>query len=103
MIQNNEKIVFYALLGHLGTPKWTQKGTQMGGMYCLILKKVPKQIYRPILVRETVQNNQKIVFLMLVWDIWAPQMDPKRYVKACKWIRSIVQCLSLKISSYPNQ
>jgi hypothetical protein len=28
MVQNNQKIVFYAILGHLGTPKWTQKGTQ---------------------------------------------------------------------------
>jgi hypothetical protein len=28
MVQNNQKIVFsYAVLGHLGTPKWTQKGT----------------------------------------------------------------------------
>jgi hypothetical protein len=28
MVQNNQKLVFYAVLGHLGTPKWTQKGTQ---------------------------------------------------------------------------
>jgi hypothetical protein len=28
MVQNNLNIVFYAVLGHLGTPKCTQKGTQ---------------------------------------------------------------------------
>jgi hypothetical protein len=29
MVQNNQKKVdFYAVLGHLGTPKYTQKGTQ---------------------------------------------------------------------------
>jgi hypothetical protein len=24
----NQKIAFYAVLGHLGTPKWTRKGAQ---------------------------------------------------------------------------
>jgi hypothetical protein len=36
MVQNNQELVFYAVLGHLGTPKWTQKvhkGPQVDGMY----------------------------------------------------------------------
>jgi hypothetical protein len=28
MVQNNQKIVFYAILGHLGTPEWTQNSKQ---------------------------------------------------------------------------
>jgi hypothetical protein len=28
MVQNSEKMGVYAELGHLGTPNWTQKGTQ---------------------------------------------------------------------------
>jgi hypothetical protein len=28
MVQNNQKIVFYTVLGHSGTTKWTLKGNQ---------------------------------------------------------------------------
>jgi hypothetical protein len=28
MVKNNQKIVFYAVFSHLGTPKWTQNGTR---------------------------------------------------------------------------
>ena len=28
MVQINQKLGFFSVLGHLGTPKWTQKGTQ---------------------------------------------------------------------------
>ena len=36
---------------------------------------------RPILVGEMVQNNQKLVFFMLFWGIWAPQNGPKKVHK----------------------
>jgi hypothetical protein len=54
--KNTQKIVFYAVLGHLGTPKTTQKSTQRPAneqvvlSQCLRLKKAPNQINRPILV-----------------------------------------------------
>jgi ABC-type cobalt transport system substrate-binding protein len=46
MVQNNHKIVFYAILGHFGTLKWTQKvpkGLQLAGCMaqCLSLKISP--------------------------------------------------------------
>jgi hypothetical protein len=41
MVQNSQIMGVYAVLGHLGTPNWTQKGTQgpqVGGMYVLMSK-----------------------------------------------------------------
>jgi hypothetical protein len=48
---------------------------------CLSLKISPYQIIRSILVGEIVQNNQKIVFFMLFWGIWAPPKGPKKVIK----------------------
>jgi hypothetical protein len=73
MVQNNQKIGFYAVLGHLGTSKWTHKGTQMPARgrdvrpNIYASKKAANQINRPILVREMVQNNQKIEVLIYIF------------------------------------
>jgi hypothetical protein len=73
---------------------------------CLSLKYAPKQITRPIHLEEMVQNNQKTGFYSFLKNILGPfghpQIEPKRYLKACKWAGGMAQCLGLKISSYPN-
>ena len=57
-------------------------------------------------LEEMVQNNQKIGFYSFFFYILGPfgnpQIEPKRYPKACKWAGGMAQCLGLKISSYPN-
>jgi hypothetical protein len=47
----------------------------------LALKQVANQIKRFIFVREMVLNNQKIVFFLLFWGIWAPPNGPKEVFK----------------------
>ena len=47
------------------------------------------------------KKHKKLVF-WLFWTIWAPQMEPKRYLKARNCTRCMAQCLSLKMSPIPN-
>ena len=56
---------------------WAKFMTQ----FVLAWKKAPNQINRPILVEEMIQNNQKIVFSVLFWGIWAPLNGPKKVLK----------------------
>jgi hypothetical protein len=92
------------VLGHQGTPKWTQKSTQRPTNGPDLWPKVkaskwaPYQIIRPILVREIVRNNQKNLFPCCFGVFELPQMDPKRYTKACKLTECMSQHLSLRTS-----
>jgi hypothetical protein len=69
-------MLFMPFLGQLGTPKWTQKGTQrpISGRNVWpnvrAKKLAPNQIIRSILLGEMVQNNQKTVFLCCFWPFW---------------------------------
>jgi hypothetical protein len=51
MVQNIQKMGVYAVLGHLGTSNWTQKGTQgpqVGGMYFPMSKLENKPLIKSI-------------------------------------------------------
>jgi hypothetical protein len=51
MVQNIQKMGVYAVLGHLGTSNWTQKGTQgpqVGGMYVPMSKLENKPLIKSI-------------------------------------------------------
>jgi hypothetical protein len=70
-------------LGHLGTPKWTQKVTQRSTSgqdvwpNVLARKGAPSQNNRPIIVREMVQNNKKTVFLCCLGHLNTPKWTQK--------------------------
>ena len=51
MVQNSHKMGVYAVLGHLGTPNWSQKvhnGPQVGGMYVPMSKLKNKPLNKSI-------------------------------------------------------
>jgi hypothetical protein len=79
-------MLFWCIWAPPNGPKKVYKGPQVGRMHGLIswLENKPLTKSIPILVGEIVQNKQKIVFYMLFWGIWAPQMDLKRFTKALK-------------------
>jgi hypothetical protein len=47
---------------------------------------------------ETTRKQVFTLFFSIFGLSRHPQLDPKRYSKACKWVEKMAQCLSLEIS-----
>jgi hypothetical protein len=96
---------FFPFWGYLGTPKWTEKGTQrphmvrMYGPMSTLENKPLTKLVGPFIWEKLSKTSRKQVFMLFVFHfgaIWATKMDPNRYSKVHKWPGRMAQYPNLK-------